>query len=101
MDIDSGQKIAYAKSYLRRKYDGDLPGLRSLADQIAESSFESVTVTGTAFEGASSQGQLVFHPLEYLGALEELIAEMSTASAATPSRNIMVMADFSSGIATT
>ena len=73
--MTSGEKIVAAKKYLRRKYQNNVQGLKELADKVATDAFEAVTITGNAYEGGSAQGVLVFSSIEYLGAIEDLIAE--------------------------
>ena len=61
--MDDNAKVATAKAYLRRKYTNDLQGLKNLADTVAASAFEHVTITGQSFEGGSAQGQVSFEKL--------------------------------------
>jgi len=74
--VSPADRIATAKRYLRRKYADNIEGLKTLAETVASSAFSSVTITGNAYEGGSANGQITFEPLEYLGAVEELIAEL-------------------------
>ncbi|MBC7366753.1 MAG: hypothetical protein H7343_08055 [Undibacterium sp.] len=75
--MDDASRIATATQYLRRKYAGDLIGLKRLADTIATNgAFESVTITGQGFEGGQASGALTFEPMAYLGAVEALILEL-------------------------
>lgn len=74
--MTSADRIQAAMRYLRRKYAADLPGLKSLADQVATGAFDAVTITGNAYEGGNASGLLTFEPLEYLSAVESLIAEI-------------------------
>ena len=74
--MSPADRISVAKRYLRRKYANDLEGLKTLAETVAGSAFSTVTITGNAFEGGSANGQITFEPLEYLGAVEDLIAEL-------------------------
>ena len=79
--MTSAERIFAAKRWLRRKYQNDIPGLKALADSVATGgAFDSVTITGDGHEGTSSQGQLTFEPLEYLGAIEDLISELDPAA---------------------
>lgn len=74
--MDDSAKLEIAKQYLRRKYLNDLAGLKTLADRIAEGAFAAVTITGQTFEGGSAQGTVTFEKLAYLGAVEQIIAEL-------------------------
>ena len=99
--------ISTAKQYLRMKYlvtaatatalpVYDLRGLRKLADEIALSAFDAVTLTGQAFEGGSHQGQLTFPRMDYLQAVMDIIAEANpTGTPQAPTRT--TFADFSGG----
>lgn len=92
--MTTAERIYRAKQYLRRKYAGNVQGLKDLADTVvANGAFDSVTITGDSHEGTSSSGQLVFEPLEYLGAIEELIAEMDS-TVPQPGDSVM-FSDFS------
>ena len=96
--MDDAARIATATRYLRRKYTGDVNGLRRLADTVATTggAFESVTITGQGFEGGQASGALTFEPLAYLAAIEALIIELdpdNTPAGPSPSR----LADFSAG----
>lgn len=74
--MDDAAKLETVKQYLRRKYASDVPGLKTLADRIAESAVRAVTITGQTFEGGSAQGQITFEKLAYLNAVEQLILEL-------------------------
>ena len=74
--MTSAEKISTAKSYLRRKYKDDVPGLKALADQVATGAFEAVTITGNAYEGGNAQGAITFEPMEYLAGVEAVIREL-------------------------
>ncbi len=76
--MTSADRISAAKRYLRRKYATNLAGLKTLADTVAGGAFESVTITGSGYEGGNDTGQITFEPMEYLAALEEIIAEMDS-----------------------
>jgi hypothetical protein len=80
-DLDN---IYSAKLYLRRKYAADPSSLKQLADQIAACAFDAVTLTGQAFEGGSHSGQVTFPRLDYLRAIEEVIAELDTSATPSP-----------------
>lgn len=79
--MTTAERILAAKKYLRRKYAGNLPGLKALAEQVAESAFDAVTITGNSYEGGNAAGQISFEPLEYLSAVEDVIAEMDSSAA--------------------
>ncbi len=85
-------KIRIAKDYLRDKY-ATAAEVRQFRDTLLSNGFEYVTITGTNFEGASSQGQSVFSQIEYLGALNELIGELDPPSS-IPKRSLMTFGDF-------
>lgn len=74
--MTSAERIWAAKSYLRRKYKDNVDGLKTLADQVASSGFDAVTITGNGYEGNNASGQITFEPLEYLSAIEAIIAEL-------------------------
>lgn len=74
--MTSAERIHAAKRYLRRVYANNVPGLEALATSVATSAFESVTITGSGYEGGSDTGVITFEPLEYLSALEDLISEL-------------------------
>lgn len=82
--MTSGERILAAKKYLRRKYANDLPGLKALAESVADGAFDAVTITGNSYEGGSASGQVSFEPLEYLSAVEDIIEEMDDSGAASP-----------------
>lgn len=74
--MDDDARIATVMQYLRRKYENNVAGLKALAESIATTGLEAVTITGHAAEGASVQGQLTFEPLAYLAAVEAMILEL-------------------------
>ena len=75
--MDDADRIDAYKTYLRRKYAEDLPGLKTLADElIANGALDEVTITSNSFEGGSAQGQVAFDPMAKLKAVEEIIAEL-------------------------
>ncbi|XHR27540.1 MAG: hypothetical protein ACFUZC_16540 [Chthoniobacteraceae bacterium] len=79
------------KRNFRRKYSGDLPTLRTLADTISAEAGEMVTITQSQFEGGSGTGIVTGNKLEMLAAVEELLAELDATAAnaaATPVRVI-------------
>lgn len=91
--MDSASNLATAKQYLRRKFSDNLPALKALADQVAgEALGESVTLTGQTFEGGSHTGVLTFPRMDYLRAIESLIAELDPTVPVAPPR--VVFADF-------
>lgn len=75
---DAADNIYTAKLHLRRKFANDLPGLRALANEVADEALgDAVTLTGQAFEGGSHSGQLVFPRIDYLRAIEETLLFLS------------------------
>lgn len=74
--MDDAAKIREVSRYLRRKYATDIDGLKALIDGIAEGGFEAVSITGQSYEGSNVQGQLVFEPLAYLKAAQDVLAEL-------------------------
>ena len=85
--MDDASKLETIKQYLRRKYASDLAGLKTLADTIAASATESVTLTGQTFEGSSHQGVLVFASIDYLAAIEAVIMEIDPSPVIPPPSN--------------
>jgi len=57
------EKVSGIKSYLRYK---SLEELQALADTIFASATEEVTITGTAAEGGSANGEVAFPKWVYL-----------------------------------
>ena len=103
--LDEATKLDIAKDYLRQTYGvsgsrttADLVGLRRLMTTIAESggAFDSVTITGSGFEGESSQGQVVFEPLAYLGAILAVLRELDPDNVVEPPASA-TFADFRGG----
>lgn len=83
--MDESQQTAVVARYLRRKYASDRVGLQKLIDEIAANgALDAVTLTGSAFEGDSKQGQLTFHPLAYLDSAMTVLAELEEAVGLTP-----------------
>jgi hypothetical protein len=97
--MTSAERIVAAKKYLRRKYAADLDGLKTLADSIATGAFEAVTITGNQYEGGGADGQITFEPLEYLAAVEDVIADIDPAAPAPAS--LVMHSDFSQRPVTT
>lgn len=81
--MDSAAKIAVLKQGLRIKYSADPTGLRALWDRVFAESTEYVEITGNAYEGGSASGTHILHRLEYLAAVQDILAEI--APALTPS----------------
>lgn len=92
--MDSLSRIRACKLYLRRRYVNDIGGLRILADKIAGGAFDPTVFTSSSFEGGSGTAQVVFEPLEYLTAAEELIAELDP-DYQQGHRSLMVYGDYS------
>lgn len=87
--MTSAERILAAKKYLRRKYVEDVAGLKALAETIASGAFEFVTITGNSYEGGSANGQISFEPLEYLSAIEDIIAELDPDGVPAPAPLVM------------
>lgn len=94
--MDDAARIQIAKSYLRRKYADDVPGLRTLMEEVAACLSESVTLTGNSFEGGSASGQITFERLAYLGAIMEVLDELDPDNAPEAPQPVR-HADFSFG----
>lgn len=76
MALDSNAQIQIVTTALRRKYFNDLVGLKKLWDRVFSEATEFVEITGTAFEGGSSTGSLIFERLAYLAAVEAVLSEL-------------------------
>lgn len=72
-------KVEYAKKYLRRKYAGNNAGLATLADEVFAEATDTVTLTGTSFEGGSGSGQITFEKALLGAAVEEVLEEQANA----------------------
>lgn len=81
--MESAAKIAVLKQGLRMKYATDATGLRALWQRVFEESTEFVEITGNAYEGGSASGTHILHRLEYLAAVQDVLAEIAPAT--TPS----------------
>lgn len=92
--MDSLSRIRACKLWLRRHYANDLDRLKALADDIAGGAFDPTVFVSSGFEGGSSSAQIVFEPLEYLTAAEELIAEIDP-NYISGHRSLMVYGDYS------
>ena len=92
--MDSLSRIRACKLFLRRRYVDDLSGLKALSDSIAAGAFNPTVFTSSSFEGGSGTAQVVFEPLEYLTAAEELIAELDP-DYQQGHRSLMVYGDYS------
>lgn len=66
------QKISGIKSYLRYK---SVEELQALADSIFVSATEEVTITGTAADGGSANGEVAFPKWLYLEAVMDVRKE--------------------------
>jgi len=66
--------------YLRRRYAGNLTGLRQLAEKTFSEATETVTLTSLGAEGGSQSGQITCPKGLLLLVVEELIAELDLAS---------------------
>jgi len=74
--MDSAAKINTLMQGLRMKYAGNIPGLRALWEQVFAGSTEFVEITGSAYEGGSDSGVQVLERLEYLKAVQDVLAEL-------------------------
>jgi hypothetical protein len=81
--MESAAKIATLKQGLRIKYAGNPTGLRALWAKVFDESAEFVEITGNAYEGGSASGNHILHRLEYLAAVQDILAEIDPAG--TPS----------------
>ncbi len=88
-------KIEAAKSYLRRKYTGDLAGLKLYADSVFTAATDAVEITGISSEGGNTTGQIVFEKSLLLIMVEELIREQEATAAGTGGGSRAVFSDFS------
>lgn len=87
--MTSADRILAATKYLRRKYAGKLEDLKILAESVAAGAFDKVTITGNAYEGGSASGEVTFAALEYLSAVEDVIADMDDSVAALAAPMVM------------
>jgi hypothetical protein len=83
------QKVAGIKSYLRYK---SLPELQDIADAIFVASTEEVTITGTAADGGSANGEVTFPKWLYLEVVMDVRAELGDLP--PTGRNAMVYGDY-------
>jgi hypothetical protein len=81
--MESAAKIAVLKQGLRMQYSANPPGLRALWQRVFAESTEYVEITGNAYEGGSASGAHILHRLEYLAAVQDVLAEIDPAG--TPS----------------
>lgn len=86
--MDDADRIEAYKNRLRRKYAGDLVGLKALADEVDNDGATDPTIlTGQNFEGGGHTSQVAFDPMAKLAAIEAVIAEMDpTAPLPAPDR---------------
>lgn len=77
--MDSAAKIETLKQGLRIKFTGNAGGLRELWAKVFEQSAEFVEITGNAYEGSSASGTHILHRLEYLRAVQDILAEIDPA----------------------
>lgn len=69
--------LLYAlKLKLRRKYASDLPGLKTLSDEVFAKATQTVTITSLSAEGESSAGEITCSRSTLLQAIEEVILEL-------------------------
>lgn len=65
------------EKYLRRRYATNLAGLKALADKYwADTSEDTVTITGQSFEGGQANGMITCPRGLLLDVVEDLIAEL-------------------------
>jgi hypothetical protein len=81
--MESAAKIAVLKQGLRIKFSSDPTGLRALFAKVFDESTEFVEITGNAYEGGSASGTHILHRLEYLAAVQDVLAEVAPTT--TPS----------------
>jgi hypothetical protein len=88
--------ISGIKQWLRFKSDEELA---ALSDNIAASACEEVTITGTAAEGGSANGEVAFPRLDYLDVVMAVRAEKGVvplrADGTMIGRQLGTFADFS------
>jgi hypothetical protein len=78
--MESAAKIATLKQGLRIKYATDPGALRALWERVFSESTEFVELTGNAYEGGSASGTHILHRLEYLAAVQDVLAELAPAT---------------------
>lgn len=94
--MDSAAKIETLKQGLRIEYTGDPAGLRALWKKVFSQSTEFVEITGNAYEGGSATGTHILHRLEYLAAVQAILAELDpTGTPVAPPTS--TFADFRTG----
>ena len=100
--MDDAARIEVVKQYLRRKYTGGttdgLKMLKSLADDVFNAATDPVTLTGQSFDGGSHSGQITFEKMAYLSAIEAVISELDTSTAALPPPPDRAYARFQHGV---
>ena len=79
MDLTAAAVSGY-KKFLRRKFSGNLPALRALADQCADSAQDQIVITTQSFEGGSHSGQVILPRLVALDLVETLLIELDPTS---------------------
>lgn len=79
MDLSAAAAEGY-KKYLRRKFAGNLPALRALADQCATSVDDQIVIVGQAFEGGSHSGQVILPRAVALNLVESLLIDLDPTS---------------------
>lgn len=82
--MDSAAKINTLKQGLRMKYRNDTTGLRALWQTVFAGSTEFVEITGTSFEGGSTNGVQVLDRLEYLAAVQAVLLELDPDTTPAP-----------------
>jgi hypothetical protein len=80
--VTDAEKIETAKQYLRRTKKAR--DLKEIADQVAISAFEEVTITGNSIEGGQASGEITFPKMAYLRAIEELLIELDPSTPQPP-----------------
>lgn len=82
--MDSATKINTLKQGLRIKYASNPNGLRQLWETVFAGSTEFVEITGSAYEGGSDAGVQILERLEYLAAVQDILAELDPDNIPTP-----------------
>jgi|GEM_PF-1396566 hypothetical protein len=95
------QKVSGIKSYLRYK---SIEELKALSDSIFASASEEVTITGTAADGGSANGEVAFPKWLYLGVVMDVRAEkgdapLNTDGTALQSRQLCTRVDYGRTVA--
>lgn len=77
--MDSASKILTLKQGLRIKFSADPAGLRKLWEEVWKGASRFVEITGNSYEGGSASGTVILERLEYLAAVQDILAELDPA----------------------